>query len=203
MALSAQAQASFMDVLDTLATELRSLFLEENLIQKVAINHRATWSEFKGVPIGSLTEVWQTSRRWVPRRSHPGRFYCVIPGRVGEGRERFNFEIQLVDDLYESGSGGAAVYEDVFDDVAKMRDAARIVCETAGLLSLTTSENPPSIALLHGPLVNLFRPMRSERLVLATPFQILQERLSETSCGRYRASFWERRKFRCCLSKSA
>lgn len=159
MALSAQAQASFMDVLDTLATEMRTLFLEENLIQRIAINHRATWSEFKGVPIGFVDGGMANVETLgsAPLAIRVGS-YCVIPGQAGEGRERFNFEIQLVDDLYESGSGRAGVYEDVFDDVTKMRDAARIVCETAGLLSLTTSENPPSIALLHGPLVNPVSP---------------------------------------------
>lgn len=159
MALSAQAQASFMDVLDTLATEIRTLFLEESFIQKCDINHRATWSEFKGVQIGFVDGGMANVETLgsAPLAIRVGS-YCVIPGRNDGARERFNFEIQLVDDLYESGPGGTGVYEDVFDDVTKMRDAARIVCETAGLLSLTTAENPPSIALLHGPLVNPVSP---------------------------------------------
>jgi hypothetical protein len=159
MALSAQAQASFMDVLDALATEIRTLFLEADFIQRVEVNHRATWTEFKGVQIGFVDGGMANVETLgsAPLAIRVGS-YCVIPGRTDGSRERFNFEIQLVDDLYESGSGGAGVYEDVFDDIAKMRDAARITCETAGLLSLTTGENPPSIALLHGPLVNPVSP---------------------------------------------
>jgi hypothetical protein len=133
--------------------------LEADFIHKVEINHRTTWSEFKNIQIGFVDGGMANVETLgsAPLAIRVGS-YCVIPGRNDAQRERFNFEVQLVDDLYESGSGGTGVYEDVFDDVTKMRDAARITCETAGLLSLATGENPPSIALLHGPLVNPVSP---------------------------------------------
>lgn len=84
--------------------------------------------------------------------------YVVIPGDTSYGRERFNFQIQLVDDLYESSSTSSGVYEDVFEDTAKLRDAARICCEISGMVSLTIAEGAPQIALLHGPLVNPVSP---------------------------------------------
>jgi hypothetical protein len=64
----------------------------------------------------------------------------------------------LVDDLYESPSTGTGVYDDWFEDLAKLRDAARIACEIGGLVSLTVSDGAPDIALLHGPLVNPVSP---------------------------------------------
>jgi len=84
--------------------------------------------------------------------------YVVVPGEKGPEREQFDFEIQLVDELYETTSVGAGIYEDFFEDVAKLRDAARIACEVGGTVSLARRAVPPGVILLHGPLVNPLSP---------------------------------------------
>ena len=164
--LSAKAQADFIDVLDTLADELRNLFLEAELIRKIEINHRKTWGEFKGVTIGFVdggianVDVMGAA----PLAIRVGS-YLVTPGCSGPGREEFDFQVQLVDELYDS-SPGSGIFTDWFEDVAKLRDAARICCEVAGLVSLSLRPNPPTVVLLHGPLVNPVSPY-----ALGTPGQ--------------------------------
>jgi hypothetical protein len=86
----------------------------------------------------------------------------VVPGQSGEDREQFRFELQFVDDLFESPRMGTGIYEDYFADVTKLRDAARIVCETAGVISLALSSDHPEIIFLHGPLVNPVSPYASD-----------------------------------------
>jgi hypothetical protein len=159
MALSAAAQADFIDVLDALAAELRRLLCESSLICRVEINQRKAWDQFRGVPIGfvdgGVANV--TSLGAAPVAIRVGS-YVVTPGETGQERERFDFELQLVDDLYESSTIGSGVYEDFFEDVAKLRDAARIACEVAGMVSLARKDKPPLALVLHGPLVNPVSP---------------------------------------------
>src|SRR5439155_24935246 len=159
LALSAKAQADFIDVLDTLSSELRALLLKAKRLQKVEINHKRVWSEVRGLRIGfvdgGMANVASVGS--APLALRVGS-YVVMPGEAGSDREQFDFEIILVDDLYESSPTRPGVYEDMFEDLAKLRDAARIAAEAGGLLSLSLRPRPPTILFLHGPLVNPVSP---------------------------------------------
>jgi hypothetical protein len=159
MVLSAKAQTDFLDILDTLSVELRKLFSEASLLKKVEIDHRKAWSEFKDRRLGfvdaGMANVDAVGAAPVAIRVGS---YIVTPGQQGPSREEFGFELELVDDLYESATSGTGIYEDLFEDLAKLRDAARISCEIAGLLGLTLRRTPPEIVMLHGPLVNPVSP---------------------------------------------
>jgi hypothetical protein len=159
LALSAAAQADFMDVLDILSAELRQLLCESSLICRVEINQRKAWDAFKGVPIGFIDGgvANVTSLGAAPVAIRVGS-YVVTPGETSDERERFDFELQLVDELYESSEIKSGVYEDFFEDVAKLRDAARITCEIAGMVSLARTDSAPQVLVLHGPLVNPVSP---------------------------------------------
>ena len=159
LALSAHAQSNFIDVLDTLSTELRQLFVKCGLIQKVDIDQKKAWSKVRnrriGFVDGGVANISVMGAEPVAIRVGS---YVVTPGSHGPDRERFGFEVQLVDELFEAGNRENGVYEDSFEDVAKMRDAARIVCETAGVLSLSRTKGRPDVIFLHGPLVNPVSP---------------------------------------------
>jgi hypothetical protein len=159
MALSATNQADYMDVLNDRSTELRTLLLDAGWIQNVEISHARFWAGFKGRRIGFVDGGVANVN---PMGAQPLAVrvcsYVVVPGTIGPDRETFGPpEVQLVDELY-APSSGRGVYDEWFDDAAKLRDAARIVCEIAGLHVLTRREPRPDVVLLHGPLVNPVSP---------------------------------------------
>lgn len=159
LSLSAEAQANFIDVLDTIATDLRQIFLDSKLIQRVQIDQKATWEAFKGKRLGFIDGgVANISAIGAAPVAIRVGSYVVTPGVQGPDRERFGFQVQLVDELYQTGEGSTGVYEDFFEDVGKLRDAARIVCEVGGVLQLAKSGDAPGIIFLHGPLVNPVSP---------------------------------------------
>jgi hypothetical protein len=151
LSLSAKAQAEFMDVLDTLADSLRKTLSDAGLLRKVQVDHHATWRKFKGRKIGFIDGgvANVSSLGSAPLAIRVGS-YLVTPGDQSQQRERFAFDVQLVDELYDSS--GTGVYEEGFDDVMKLRDAARYCCEAAGALAMLQSEKP-DMCILHGPLV--------------------------------------------------
>ncbi len=83
--------------------------------------------------------------------------YVVIPGKSEGKRESFTIEKQLVDELYETHTGGG-LFDDIFEDTSKLRDAARMSLECAGGLSTLTHEFGPKFLFLHGALVNPVSP---------------------------------------------
>lgn len=158
-ALSSAASAQFISILDELSVEVRALLRESDMLRHVDVNHKQAWREFRGVPIGFVDGGMSNvaSLGTAPMAIRVGS-YVVTPGSDAPDRERFNFEIQLVDDLFQPSTNGASVYDDVFEDTAKLRDTARMCCELAGVLSLLCQKDPPAIVLLHGPLVNPVSP---------------------------------------------
>ena len=81
------------------------------------------------------------------------------PGLTGEEREDFKIEVAIIwDDLYDRP--GSLHDEHTFDDLAKLRDAARIVSEAAanGCLGLIRRRADLDIAMMHGPLINPAAP---------------------------------------------
>ncbi|WP_448208603.1 DNA double-strand break repair nuclease NurA [Azospirillum sp. sgz302134] len=151
--LSAPAQLRFMETVEQLASQLRTVLLETGGIVRIEKDHRAAWSAVAGKPIGfvdgGLANLSMLGSAPVAARVGG---YVVTPGERGPSRERFIVLKQLIDELYAHVEGG--VYEDTFPDVGALRDAARISIEAAGAVRMV-SENP-GIAwiMLHGSLVN-------------------------------------------------
>ena len=82
--------------------------------------------------------------------------YAVRPGIDGDEREDFKIKVAVIDDLYDRPN--SLHDENTFEDVAKLRDAARIIAESAGCLALTRRRSDLDIALMHGPLINPAAP---------------------------------------------
>jgi hypothetical protein len=167
LSLSAKAQAEFMDVLDTLADTLRKTLMDAGRLRKVEIDHHATWRKFRGKRIGFIDGgvANVTALGSAPLAIRVGS-YSVIPGDKSQERERFAFDVQLVDELYDSA--GTGVYEEGFDDVMKLRDAARYCCEAAGALAMVQNEKP-AMCILHGPLVIPVSPYALDGFPSFTP----------------------------------
>lgn len=159
LSLSSEAQANFIDVLDTLSSDLRQVLLEADLVQGIPIDQKSAWAAFRGRRLGFLDGgVANISAMGATPVAIRVGSYVVTPGLRGEGREEFDFQVQLVDELFKGGDGSSGTFEDYFEDVGKLRDAARIACEASGLLRLAATKKPPEIIFLHGPLVNPVSP---------------------------------------------
>lgn len=167
LSLSAKAQAEFMDVLDTLADTLRKTLIDAGRLRKVELDHHTTWRKFRGSRIGFIDGgvANVNSLGSAPLAIRVGS-YSVTPGDKSQERERFAFDVQLVDELYDSA--GTGVYEEGFDDVMKLRDAARYCCEAAGALAMLQNEKP-AMCILHGPLVIPVSPYALEGFPSFTP----------------------------------
>jgi len=96
----------------------------------------------------------RVARRGAGRDS--GRLLRCPSGSAGEDREEFSVEVSVIDDLYDPQGG--LHDENDFEDKTKMRDAARIIAETAGCLALVRRRSDIGIALMHGPLINPVAP---------------------------------------------
>lgn len=80
--------------------------------------------------------------------------YLVRPGVHGPDREDFAVQMQFVDDLYDPNQD---VYDDQFEDITKLRDAARIISEAGACRSLV-EETEMDALLVQGPLINPVSP---------------------------------------------
>jgi hypothetical protein len=160
LALTSDAQADFLGVLERIADNLRETLVKAGKIRTVPLGQRQAWRRFSGHKIGFIDGGMAnvSALGSAPLAIRVGA-YAVTPGERSPERERFAFDIQLVDELYDSA--GPGVYEEGFDDVTKLRDAARICCEAAGMLAMLERE-APSLCVLHGPLVNPVSPYALE-----------------------------------------
>jgi len=152
LALSGNAQSDFLEVLETVSVALRQLLVDSGTIGTLEISHEKAWPLVKGLRIGFVDGGMANVNALgaAPVAIRVGS-YVVIPGRSGPDRESFDFELTLVDELYDTTSTHGGVYDDWFDDPAKLRDAARIVSEMAGVLRLLSKPESPDVVLLHGP----------------------------------------------------
>lgn len=154
---SAQAQGKFVDELCRIASQVRGVLETNGRIGCLSYRPHEFWPSVRGNSIafldGGVANIDIPSAAPVGIRVGS---YIVQPGvRDPALRERFNIELSIVDDLY---SDDGFLYEDDFEDVAKLRDAARIICETAAVWRMLGTPNPPSVVLLHGPLINPVAP---------------------------------------------
>jgi len=162
LSLSARAQQDFLVMLEKVAESLRDLLLSERLIRTVHIDHAALWSEVAEVPLafvdGGMASIGTLGAEPIAVRVGS---YVVIPGRSDRNRESFTIEKQLVDELFEATPGNG-IFDDVFDDVGKLRETARITVEAAGALSALSHPFAPAYVFLHGALVNPVSPYALE-----------------------------------------
>ena len=158
LTLSADAQRDFLGRLSHVAQSIREMLDSEGLISVLDINHQSLWAEVAGKPLafidGGMASIGSLGAEPIAVRVGS---YTVIPGMAGEDREKFTLEKQLVDELFETASG-RGIFEDGFDDVAKLRESARICAELAGANNALHSKPQPTHLFVHGALVNPVSP---------------------------------------------
>jgi hypothetical protein len=156
---STEVHSDFVNALSAVATTVRSLLEDNGLLQRIEYAPSTYWPSVKGSAYafvdGGVASIDLPSAAPVGIRVGS---YVVRPGDESEDRERFSIELSLVDDLY---SDSGVLYDDAFVDLAKLRDAARMVSELAAGLQLARSKPQlPGLSsvLLHGPLINPVSP---------------------------------------------
>ncbi len=151
--LSAPAQFRFMETVELLASDLRTLLLETGGIARINRDHTAFWQKVANQRIGFVDGGLANLSMFgsVPIAARVGG-YSVIPGHQGSDREEFTFLKHLIDELYTDDDGG--VYDDSFPDSSALRDAARISIEAAGGVRMLSMYKDLQWLLLHGALVN-------------------------------------------------
>jgi hypothetical protein len=151
---SAGAQRDFLKILEGLACGIREMLDAEGWIYSVPIDHAKTWKDFAGKPIcfvdGGVASAQGLGAEPIGVRVGS---YTVIPGDTSEKRETFRMEKQLVAELFDSSSPDG-VYEDLYEDTSKLRDAIRISLELAAGVSSLKQDPKPQFLFLHGALVN-------------------------------------------------
>ena len=180
---SADVHEDFIRQLSSVAVNLRRVFEKENLIRKVSYQSNEFWASARGKRVafidGGIARVDLPSS--APLGIRVGS-YTVAPGDDSPARESFSVEFALVDELY---SMDAKTYEDVFDDLQKLTDAARIVAETSVAFRMAKERNDLHAVFLHGPLVNPVAPYGTPgfpafsadiaRKFLADPTKVFEE----------------------------
>lgn len=154
---SAQTQESFVDKLCRIAASLRAIFEANDLIRRFSYRPAAYWEGLQGQAItfldGGVANIDLPSAAPIGIRVGS---YTVRPGETDlTKREQFSIELSIVDDLY---ADDAFLYDSDFADVGKLRDAARIIAETAAVLQSVSRPDAPDAVLLHGPLINPAAP---------------------------------------------
>ncbi|MFO1089825.1 MAG: DNA double-strand break repair nuclease NurA [Hyphomicrobiales bacterium] len=153
---SSTVQESFVAQLSHIAVVLRELLDQNALTAKFEYQPNKFWSTQAGRSIafidGGVANIDLPSAAPIGIRVGS---YIVRPGDESPEREKFNIELSLVDDLF---SPEGEVYDDDFIDTAKLRDAARIVCEIAAAYRLASAPERPDIIFMHGPLINPVAP---------------------------------------------
>lgn len=149
------AQEDFVTKLSGIASAVRDLLDKNELVRRVEYKPSEYWPSLRGKAIsfvdGGVASIDLPSAAPIGIRVGS---YTVRPGDESEERETFNIELSLVDDLF-----GGNLYDGNIPDIAKLRDAARIVSELAAVLSLAKAEKGrPDGIVLHGPLVNPAAP---------------------------------------------
>lgn len=155
---SDQAHTDFVENLSGIAGSVRALLENNDLLRRIDYAPNAYWSGLRGKAFafvdGGVANIELPSAAPIGIRVGS---YIVRPGDESDRREQFNIELALVDDLF---SDSGFLFESDFLDVAKLRDAARMVSEVAAgyRLARTTGEGRVDAVILHGPLVNPVAP---------------------------------------------
>jgi len=151
---SSEAQRQYLDVLETLAGAIRDMLESAGMIHEVEINHGRMWAQVAGRPTafvdGGMANVASLGAEPVAIRVGS---YTVIPGSTSSARENFRIEKQLVAELFDMRSS-QGIFDDLFEDPSKLRDAARMALEASAATQCLTQNPKPAFLFLHGALVN-------------------------------------------------
>jgi hypothetical protein len=154
IAQSSVAQRDFLNGLETIASAAREMFEAEGLIHRVELGHKKVWSSVAGMPLcfidGGVANIQSLGAEPIAIRVGS---YTVVPGVTGEGREQFRMEKQLVAELFDLTSS-ASIFEDLYDNTSKLRDAARCCMELSAAVECIGRTPAPSFVFLHGALIN-------------------------------------------------
>lgn len=176
--LSAPAQLRFIEIVEQLASQLRTVLLATGGIVQVPQSHKDFWPRVAGKPIGfidgGLANLSMLGS--APIAARVGG-YLVTPGTFGPDREQFTMLKHLIDELYAHADGG--VYDNSFPDIGALRDAARISIEAAGAVQMARQFPEAQWILVHGALVN----------PVSRYTDIMEDRLLSRITGRVRHRF--------------
>jgi len=151
--LSAPAQLAFMDTVEQLASQLRTVLLRTNQIIRVEKNHSVLWRNVAGQQIG-FVDGGMANLAMIGAAPVAVRVggYIVTPGDRTADREHFVVLKKLISELYAGHDGG--VYDGSFPDYGALRDAARISIEAAGGVRILRDYPDMRWLFMHGALVN-------------------------------------------------
>ncbi|SRR5579883_29664 len=151
--LSAPAQLAFMETVEQLASQLRTILLHQNRIIRIEKNHAALWKSVAGQPIG-FVDGGMANLAMIGAAPVAVRVggYIVTPGDKTPQRETFLILKKLISELYAGANGG--IYDGTFPDYGALRDAARISIEAAGGVHVIQEHTGVRWLFLHGALVN-------------------------------------------------
>lgn len=151
--LSAPAQLAFMETVEQLASQLRTILLQQGRIIRIEKNHAALWQRVAGQPVG-FVDGGMANLAMIGAAPVAVRVggYLVTPGDSTPQRETFLVLKKLISELYAGAEGG--VYDGSFPDYSALRDAARISIEAAGGVHILTEHPSVRWLFLHGALVN-------------------------------------------------
>ena len=155
---SSDTQDTFVRELSRIATAVRELLERNGFVRRLEYRPGTDWQTLTGQTFafidGGVANIDLPSAAPIGIRVGS---YIVRPGDTTEARERFRMELALVDDLY---SDDGVLYDGGFEDIAKLRDAARMTSEAAAAYRIAIDkEGPrPDAIILHGPLVNPVAP---------------------------------------------
>lgn len=169
-------QADFIEKLSTFSKSLRALFSEERLVIKLQYRPSEFWPSISGQRIcfvdGGVARIELPSA--APMGIRVGT-YQVRVGDRSDNREDFKVDIAIADELFDPKQSS---FDDTFEDVQKLTDAARIVSEVAAVVRAAESTDPPNLVVLHGPLVNPAAPY-------GTPgFPSFTDEMCDALCGK-------------------
>lgn len=153
---SARVQEHFVGELSRIAIMFRELLDNNGLIHRLLYRPGEYWPKQRGQTVAFIDAG--VANIDLPSAAPVGirvGSYIVRPGDETDERERFNIELSLVDDLY---SPCGQLFDDDFDDLAKLRDAARMTSETAAAYRLSKDARRIDTIICHGPLVNPVAP---------------------------------------------
>lgn len=153
---SNDAQSAFVVKLSAIATTVRALLENNDLLRSITYNPNSYWPTRRGKAYsfvdGGVASIDLPSAAPIGIRVGS---YTVRPGDESENREQFNIELSLVDDLF---SESAFLFDDDFIDIAKLRDVARMVSEISAGYRLAKQGEKVDAVILHGPLINPVAP---------------------------------------------
>lgn len=153
---SSAVQENFVDKLSRIAATVRGILSDNGLIESIDYRPQSYWPAQRGKTYafvdGGVANIELPSAAPIGIRVGS---YVVRPGDESDEREKFRIELSLVDDLF---SDEGLTFDADFEDVAKLRDTARIVSETAAAFRLAKEGPAPDAILMQGPLVNPAAP---------------------------------------------